>query len=261
MWANHYDPQFNQQKSTMFRLKKGEHTYYFNLASQNPNWVGWIKGLLVYPETGQVEVKNARLVPGNVFINMISGWQEFWGPKGRDIIGSTINTIQPVNLFGQSIFVYIYWAIGLATLFVLALKRDFSQTGKFVFFIIALFWFLLEASSLYNNWLAVKADSQYIGKSYREKLVLANTGDFYPFIEFCAANLPLSAKFDLLIPPIYNDIKARYYLSPRQQTTTEAEFLVVYDPSPDQKLPGKFQLFKTFRENAYLMKKESNDNH
>ena len=192
---------------------------------------------------------------------MISGWQEFWGPKGRDIIGSTINTIQPVNLFGQSIFVYIYWLIGLATLLFLALKRNFNQTGKFVFFIIALFWFLLEASSLYNNCLAVKADWQYVGKSYRDKLVLANTNDFYPFMEFCAINLPMTAKFDLLIPPIYNDIKARYYLMPRQQTTTEAKFLVVYDLGADQKIPDNFQVFKTFRANAYLMKRASNDNH
>jgi len=261
MWANHYDPQFNQQKSIMFRVKKGDHNYYINLGNQNPNWIGWIKGLLVYPEADQVEVKNARLVPGNVFTNIISGWQEFWGPKGRDIIGSTINTIQPVNLFGQSIFVYIYWLIGLAGLFFFALKRDFNQTGKFVFLLIGLFWFFLEASSLYNNWLAVKSDWKYVGQSYRDKLVLANTGDFYPFIEFCAANLPLSAKFDLRIPPIYNDIKARYYLIPRQETSTEAEFIVVYDPGADQKIPGKFKLFKTFRKNAYLMKKGSNDNH
>ncbi|MDI6732267.1 MAG: hypothetical protein QME05_06885, partial [Candidatus Margulisbacteria bacterium] len=219
-WANNYDPQFNQPKSTWFFLKKGEHSYYFNFPSQNLNWVGWTTGFIFFPEMNPnlTEIKQAQLISGNWLTASIAGWQEFWGPKGRLIIGSTINTIQSPTLFGRSIFVYIYWILAFAAIIFLccriflwskekkktAFYAIWLETGRITFFAIIAIWVLLEISSLFNNWLALKDDWKYVGKNYRDKLVIANTGDFYSFIEFCEKNIPLGAKYDMRIPPVYN---------------------------------------------------------
>ena len=117
-WANSYDPQFNQPKSIWFLIRSGEHNYYFNVPSQNPNWVGWVKKLLVMPEfeSKNLEIVSAKSISGNLLTNFASGWQEFWGPKGRLIIGSTINTMQSPAFFNRPIFFYIYCLFGLILL-------------------------------------------------------------------------------------------------------------------------------------------------
>jgi hypothetical protein len=273
-WASSYDPQFNEPKSIWFFLDKSKDfkEYVFNIKSQNPNWLGFVPQLLLFPEGGTdgVEIQSGKALVGNLMTNLRSGWREFWGPRGRVIIGSTINTMQSPNLFGRSIYVYIYWIIGLITLGCFGFevyqwsgmkKRQpfeivISHTGKAVFLIIIVFWGLLELSSFFNNWIAFKDDLKYFGKSYQDKLVLANTGDFYPFIEFCEKNLPLRAKLDLRVPPFYNDIKARYYLYPRQVSTAEAEYLIVYDREVEKEVAEKYSLWKTFRPNAYILKKK-----
>jgi hypothetical protein len=256
-WINHYDPQFNQPKSIAFFLRKGTHDYMFNIASQNPNWIGWVKGVLVFPEFDHrlVEVKGAEIITGNFLTNIRSGWQEFWGPRGRTVIGSTINTIQSTNLFGRSIMFYIYWflaiwALGCTTFLFIQHKFNWQKLGKLVVFAALACWLLLEISSLFNNWLMFKSDLKYFGKSSRDKLIMANTGDFYPFIEFCRSNIPIDAKFDIRIPPIYNDIKAVYYLYPRERSTLEADYLVVYD----QPSGSNFTAWNTFRPGALIMR-------
>lgn len=271
-WATNFDPQMNEPKSIWFFLNRSNDfkEYVFNARSQNPNWAGFVGQLLVFPENGPegIEIGSAKAITGNFTTNIRSGWREFWSPRGRLVIGSTINTIQSSNLFGRSIYVYIYWLIGLLITGYLAYqlyliskekkKHPFSavwlKTGKFAFFLIVVFWLLLEASSLVNNWLALKSDWKYFGKTYREKLVLGNTGDFYPFIEFCEANIPQNAKFDVRIPPFYNDIKAKYYLYPREFTTVEAEFLVVYNQPVEPVTLSRYRIFKTFRDKAFIMK-------
>jgi len=271
-WATNFDPQMNEPKSVWFFLKPGDafHEYTFNLRSQNPYWTSFVSQLLIYPENGpdSIEIGPAQALPGNLMTNIKSGWQEFWAPRGRLVIGSTINTIQSSNLFGRSIYVYIYWLIGLLTAGYLAYqlslaskekkKRPFSdswlKTGKFCLVLIVGLWLLLEASSLVNNWLMFKSDWKYVGKSYRDKLVLANTGDFFPFIEFCAAKIPPTAKFDMRIPPLYNDIKAMYYLYPRQKTTVEAEYLVIYDQAAEPTPLSKYRPWQTFRSGAQIMR-------
>src|SRR3989339_289071 len=260
-WATHYDPQFNQPKSIAFFLKKGTHDYIFNIASQNPSWIGWVKGILVFPEFDPrlVEIKGAEIITGNFLTNIRSGWQEFWGPRGRLVIGSTINTIQSTNLFGRPIYSYIYWFLGLIGIsyaaYLLYLKQfNWQRIGQVLFFSLLIFWLLLEISSLFNNWLMLKNDLKYIGKSPRDKLIMANTGDFYPFIEFCQLNIPPSAKFDIRIPPIYNDIKTVYYLFPRELSTTEADYLVVYNQAVEPAISNKYVAWKSFRPGAQIMK-------
>lgn len=272
-WATSYDPQMNSPKSIWFYVKRSDHfrDYVFNLRSQNPNWGGFIPQFALLPEGGPagLEIMNGTILPGNLTTNIQSGWQEFWGPQGREIIGSTINTIQSSDLFGRSIFIYIYWILGLFALGVLAwatntwlaLKKKPSfnevlvRSGQNIFMGLVVFWVLLELSSLINDWRQVRHDWKYVGKNYEEKLSLANTGDFYRFIQFCESNLPTDAKFDLRIPPFYDDIKARYYLYPRQVTTVEADFFVVYDLDIEKEAAHRYRPWKTFREKAYILRR------
>ncbi|MBN3033538.1 MAG: hypothetical protein JW873_05525 [Candidatus Saganbacteria bacterium] len=271
-WATNFDPQMNEPKSVWFFIKKSAwaREYVFNLRAQNPYWTGFVRQLLVFPERGPAgfSVEGGEAVTGGLTSNLLSGWQEFWGPRGRLVIGSTINTIQSVNLFGRPVNLYLYWLIFLATAGFLAYqiylaagrKKKISppalwlMAGRFAAGAVLLCWLFLEASSLYTNYLQARADWKYAGKNYRDKLVLANTGDFYPFIEFCRANIPAGAKFDQRIPPIYNDIKARYYLYPREAATAEAEYLVVYDRPVEPALAGKYRPWKTFRPQALIMR-------
>ena len=253
-WASSYDPQMNEPKSIRFFLNKGSREYIFNVKSQNAYWMGFIGQLLIYPENGPeaIEILRAKAVTGNLITNIKSGWQEFWGPRGRLVVGHTINTIQSSNLFGRSIFVYIYWILGIIAGTALLFKRH--ETGKIVFLSIIFFWILLEISSSYNHSLQFRQDLKYLGKSPTEKLILANTGDFYPFIRFCEKNIPENAYFDYRIPPIYNDIKARYYLYPRK-TQKGGEYLIVYDAKVGPEIIASYSSWKTFRDGATIMKR------
>lgn len=271
-WATNFDPQMNQPKSIWFFVNKSDDfkKYIFNLRSQNSYWAGYISQLLVYPENGPdgIELAPSQAMVGNLGTNISSGWREFWGPRGRLVIGSTINTIQSTNLFGRPIFSYIYWLLLIVALGYLSfelyrglaankgsdLRSIWQKTGQVVVLALLACWVLLEVSSLFTNWLWLKEDWKYVGKSARDKYVLANTGDFYPFMEFCRANIPEDAKFDIRIPPIYNDIKAIYYLYPREHSTSEANYLVVYDKPVEPEIGRKYLPWKTFRAQASIMR-------
>lgn len=273
-WATNFDPKMNEPKSILFFLDRSNDfkEYTFNLRQQNPYWAGFVGQLLIFPENGPegIEIESAKAVPGNLMTNIKSGWREFWGPRGRLVIGSTINTIQSSNLFGRPIYVYVYWIIGLIALGYFAWKTynwsslkkkpSFESTvlnaGKIAFFTVIVFWGLLEISSLFNDWIDVKSHFKFVGKSYEEKLIMVNTGDFYPFIQFCEKNIPAGAGFDMRIPPVYNDIKTVYYLFPRKYQKG-AEYAVVYDMKPETALFKDYSVFKTFREGAFILKKRS----
>ncbi|MBI5078700.1 hypothetical protein HZB08_01590 [Candidatus Saganbacteria bacterium] len=257
-WASSYDPQMNEPKSLRFFLNKSDYPkeYVFNVKSQNPYWLGFIGQILIYPENGPegIGIEEATAVPGNFMTNVKSGWREFWGPRGRLVIGSTINTIQSSNLFGRPIFVYLYWLAGIIIAGFFVFAAGLAQTGKIAFITVVIFWGLLEVSGLFNNYLEIKDNWRFFGKSFEEKLELANTGDFYSFMRFCMENIPPQAAFDMRIPPLYNDIKARYYLYPRKYEK-EAKYLVVYDMNLEEGMAVKYSLWKNFRGGAYIMKK------
>lgn len=260
-WATNFDPQMNQSKSIMFNFSKSNayKDYYFNLAAQNPGWSGFILQILIFPESKleNIEIVEAYAIHSNFFTDVKSSWQEFWGPRGRAIIGSTINTIQSPTIMGQPVFVYIYWLIGFIFILSLIWRRN-QYFGKDIVIATLIFWCLLEASSLINNFNLVRDEWKFWGKSQEEKLVIVNTGDFYPFIQFCEKNLKSDALFDMRIPPVYNDIKAKYYLYPRKLTTTEADYMVVYDLKPEPIIFKNYLPWKQFREGAYILKKKGN---
>ncbi len=276
LFSTTYDPQFNAQKSLWFFLSKGEHTYYFNVPTQNQNWMGFIKKIVILPDfdASTVIVSNGSLGSGNFFTTAASGWQEFWGPRGRLTVGSTINTIQCPLLFGRSIYVYIYWLLSLAAVSVFCvsfyqtitaqskkkiainsreiLKITFLQTGLVVFWMAIGAWLCLQAGGFYNYALDLRGHGKYFGKEYREQLAAANFGDFYPFIEFVEANLPKDAAFDFQIGQIYGNIKAIYYLYPHEYHQNAA-YLIVYDQKLPPEAGANYHLWKEFRPGAAIL--------
>ncbi len=56
------------------------------------------------------------------------------------------------------------------------------------------------------------------------------------------------------IPPVYNDIKAKYYLYPMKYKE-DADFLIVYEMRAEPELLEKYSLWKKFRGGAYILKK------
>jgi len=271
-WANNIDPQMNEPKSIPFFIDRSDDykAYVFNAKSQNPYWSGFVSQLLIFPDGGSagIEIGPSDASISKFTTNIQSGWREFWGPRGRLVIGSTINTMASVVLFGQPITAYLYWLIVMTGLgytgyltnkwFSSKKKEPFDllwqKIGQGVILAILLCWCFLEASNMFSLWLVAKQDAVFIGKKLEEKRILANTGDFYKFMLFCQKNIPLKSRIDTRIPPMYNDIKATYYLYPRK-VTSEAEYLVVYDLKPDANSLNKFAPWQTFRPGAMILKR------
>lgn len=271
-WATSYNQQFNAPKSVWFKLKKGEHLYYLNLPSQNPNWLGWITGFLLYPETGQIKIKQAKLVRGNLLSNIKSGWQEFWGPKGRQIIGSTINVIFSPTLFGHSINTYIYWLLLIYLLYLVGnqLKKgsfSWDRTGRKLIFATIFFWALLELSSSYNYWHIFQTDLKaYAGKTASEKAAASVGKDFYNFLTFCQEKIPANNKrtITLIVPDGRHDLwmKAKYYAFPLQikdftNTEIEPDFVLVYKNSKNSYSNNlKYKILAKLKNNQYILRKK-----
>ena len=279
LWGSSYYPQISEQTSILFSINSSTDykTYYLNIRSRNPNWIGYVSQIIIFPESGLegFNVTSANASTGGFYSTLMSGIQEFLGPQGRAIIGSTINTMQSPMIFGTSIFVYIYWIIGFSLAGILLFETNIWLSKKKrpnyydvilnifrkTFYFIAIFWVLLAFSDLYSNWQEIKKDMIYYGKTqnarlpnWQEKLKIANTGDFYPFIQFCQKELDPNSYFDFRIPPVYNDIKAIYYLYPRQYQKG-SDYIVVYDAQPESAIFDKYVVWKKFRDGAYILKK------
>ncbi len=65
-----------------------------------------------------------------------------------------------------------------------SINKMLVMIGKKIFVVTLVFWFMLEANTLLNNWNEAKKDFKLIGKSLDEKRTIVNTADFYPFILF-----------------------------------------------------------------------------
>ena len=282
-WSNTYDPQFNTQKSLWFYIRSGEHDYTFNIPSQNPNWIGYTQGFLVYPEIGpdQSEIREARVIKGDVFANIRSGWQEFWGPRGREVIGLTVNTIQENYIFGKPINYYIYWLLAFIFFIILGkaffgqisqLKAKpnflalFMHSGASLFWITIGFWLILELSSSVNYaHRFVDTFRDYVGKTHEQKLALTIGQNFFNFLGFCQKKLPPKARVALIWnEKLYGFLSlwGRYYLYPIQlpenpAPTEETEFILAFQPESDPRLTYRnYALFAKYKENEYILAKK-----
>jgi putative flippase GtrA len=288
-WSNYQDQRFLPQRSWQFYLGRPGvwHRYYIDLGAREKE-LARLDYLLINPfsGSGEAQIRDLRIIKGTLTDRLRAGWQEFLGAKGREVVGYTINTMPSVMLFGREIFVYIYWLVALLAAAFLALELwpvwrrpekvkagkgkekktasiwskyepAFNRAVKKIFISVLVLWAALELSSLYSDWLNLRNDLPLFAKNIEEKRTLANTGDFYPFIQFCQAKLPLGVPFDMRIPPIYNDIKAIYYLYPHMNTT-EADYLIVYDQPLEPELRGRYEPVAVFRPNALILKKVKN---
>lgn len=257
-WANHYDPQFNQPKSLWFFIKPGLHDYVFNVSSQNQNWIGWIKALLIMPEfpLSDFEVREAKIVPGSFSTDIASGWQEFWGPNGRIVVGSTINLMSSSAVYGRSINIYLYWLVGISTLFFL-LVRSVRST----MIILLACWTFLAFNSAYNFVNLFKDDfTKYFGKTIEQKRSVAYGQELYDFLVFAKKSLPAKpVEFQIVSSTYSPDLQGRIYLLPHIYSYSfdrKPDYLLVYKPSLEQlaKVKG-FSLVARLNDNAYIVKR------
>lgn len=284
-WATNFDPQMNQPKSIWFYLSKssGPKEYVFNLRSQNQYWAGFVGQLLFYPNSGsaEIEVVSARAVPPDIISDIRSGWQEFWGPNGREVIGSTINLIPSSALFGRPINVYLYWLTGiffLAAFAWLAIKgpakgpknkKDksnvwlnlFQTAGRWGIYFALVGWALLGVNADLN-YLNISRDNynKYFGRNIEQKRAIAYGQDYYDFLVFARDKLPAEpVYFGVLSSRYAADMQARISLVPHildEPRAARVTYLLVFYPDAKQldQLSG-FTFFAGLDKNAYILKR------
>ena len=231
----------------------------------------------MYPETGTggFEIKFATIGKGNIGTKLKSGWQEFWGPQGRLIEGSTVNNFRALTIWGRSINLYIYAIVILTAFFSLAyffflssnLALAWKNCGKITLFAGLVFWGVLTFSQLISEYHQIRLDlERYDFRSLEEKRAIAVESfgrDFYPFLMFCKSHLPGRAKIKFLNtdPTVdYPFGRAKYFLYPIDFFAAEPDYLIVYNYEKDLKgvmkeYPG-FRLWKRFNERGYLLWKK-----
>jgi hypothetical protein len=281
-WASSYDPQINEPKSIWFYLDKSNEPkeYVFNVKSQNPNWIGFIPQVLIYPENGMkgVQVDSARAIPGNLFTTIKSGWREFWGPRGRMVVGSTINLIPSSSLFGRSINLYIYWIVILTFFSLLAyhylqnfkllkdplktLIQAYPKAFKQSLILMFSLWFLLAVNTDINYFNIFKSDmAVYGGKTLGQKRALIYGQDYYAFLTAAREKLPLKpAKFAIISSKYAADHQARIFLVPHVLTTDlndkDLEYILAFHPPPAYTYyKNKFKFLIKFNADEYILRK------
>jgi hypothetical protein len=281
-WMNHYNMVFNQPKSLWFTIRPGKHQYYFNFPSQNMNWIGWVRGLLINPDFpgSQFKVIEAKAIKGNLITNIKSAWQEFWGPNGRVEIGSTVHVIPSSSIFGRSINVYIYWLTGicLALIFALAFVKEIRKSKNYLktlnlslneaanksFVLIIISWLFLSLNSDYNYFSWFKHNNaKYLGKTMREKRIAAYGQELIEYLDFVREKLPQE-------PVLYNistnyyafEHKARILLYPPHQSVEDPNdkfppYTLVFYPKADYAYDTeKYVIFAKMDENKYILKRK-----
>lgn len=281
LFATDFDPQLNHKKQVTLALGKPNqfNTYYLNLKHQHPAWTSVINRLALSPfyGKGQAQFDYIKLTKANLFTNLKAGWQEFWGPRGRVVIGSTINLIQSSTIFARSVNVYVYWLISLAfwaifgfncfknyrrssALFEM-LASSFQNAARPTLILALCFWVLLALNTDINYYNIFKSNfAKYAGKSIEEKRALAYGQEYYDFLAFAKHNLPKKAvKFGILSSSFAPDLQARIYLVPHiftREGEGDFTYLLVFHPRPDQKINLKqYQVHAKFKENEYILKK------
>ena len=227
------------------------YTYYLNLAGYNLKRQK-IDHLLFFPMPGPgtAEIKEFKLIRGTPWEKALAGWQEFFGPRGREPDGFNFLVIRSPRLFGKPFLLYINLALFSFLLIVFLLQ---SKLNLRLPFIAALFacWLLLEASTLLNQGIALQRDRRFLGKTLEEKRALINTKDFYPFLKFADRELSAGAGYSIKVSGFENDKRTAYYLHPRAYSSA---YLLIFDAKIDKVLLKRYSVWKKFREGAYILK-------
>lgn len=259
-WTNIYDPKFNQPKSIAFGLKRGIHSYYINIPSQNKGWFSWTKQLLINPETPgiSIQVEDTEISTGSIYTNILSGWQEFWGPKGRTVIGSTINVIPSSTIWGIPINIYIFVIMVLFFMFFWIRFFSIRAAADKTFLVVIAAWILLTLNADYNYFNIFKDNyTKYFGKSIEKKRSEAYGRDYYEFLSFAKEKLPQSnATLSVLSSRYAPDLQARIYLIPNVYISPDKspEYLLVFYPGKDQTYDkGKYRMLAQYKDDQFLV--------
>ena len=251
---------FSFLKNYPFYLRRAGqfHVYYINLAAYNRDR-SRIDHLLLFPFSGPgtAVIQEFRLTKGDLREKVLAGWQEFFGPGGRMPDGFNFLVIRSPRLFGKPFILYVNYFL-LILLAAVILARSKSDFRRHFLLVLLACWILLELSSLLNNWISLRNDWRYFGKSLEEKRAMINTKDYYQFLKFADKMLPPGAGFAIYTPIIYDASRAIYYLYPRPLQSNPPYILVFY-----QKIGGdiskKYHFWKSFKEGIYILKSKSKE--
>ena len=215
---------FTPRNNRPFYLRNGLH--YMMIGREKAP----LEHLLLFTGSGPgtTEISEFKLVEGTPLELGLAGWQEFWGPVGREPDGFNWLVIRSPRLFGRTINFYLN--IFLAIFLIYAWRS--GKRREFLLVLLAA-WLLLEGSSLLNNWISFQRDAKYFGQPLEKKHAMINTSGFYRFLQAADKRLPPGAPFKLKrlgqedIRDFYDDLRARYYLYPQlasAETTNIIDF-------------------------------------
>jgi hypothetical protein len=245
------DEPFSFRNSRPFPLQGGNKTarYLLNLSVYNRSGKN-IDQLVVFPagSAGTAEIISLTASSGSLPELVTAAWQEFWGPPGHEPDPFDFMVIRSPRLFGRPFNLYLNLFLALFLLYAWrsGKRREF-------FGVLLAVWLLLEANSLRNNWLAVRADAKYLGKTLEQKRALINVPDYYPFLMFADKVLPPGAGFMIVTPVLYGGALANYYLYPRPYEEN-APYLLLFRQPLSQELKDKYFVWKTYQRGACILK-------
>lgn len=252
-WANSGQG-FSAERSYPFYIRKGPGRYYINIkayAGTQP-----IHKLLLYAANtpAEIELKRVTAVRAALPELLLSAWQEFWGPQGRQETGRDFLLLPPIRLFNRSVLVYLNWLLLLIGLLALALKRP-----KLAISATLIIWVLLAAATESRDWNRLVRDLNYLGRPIEAKRSMQNYEDFYAFVSFARERLPEDSSFLLIFPPQYrfSTERASYYLYPRKRQEDNPEYLLLFNKRPNDPTKRYYDLTAEFRPGAYIFKRKS----
>jgi len=253
-WASDKTP-FSFRNSYPFYLRRpgAYHTYYVNLAAYDRDR-SKITLLLLFPFSGPgaAEIAELKLVKGSLYEKIFAGWQEFFGPNGREQDFFNFLVVRSPRLFGRTLNYYVNFFLALFLAVVVILRKRWDLSRVFLLTLLAA-WAAVELNYLGENLAAVRRQARFLGKSLEEKRALVNPGDFYAFLKFADSQLPAGAAFDIRAAGLYNGRNANYYLYPKR-FKAGAPYLLIYDVKPDQKTRRGYRPWQIFRPGAYILK-------
>lgn len=272
-WNTSFDNQINERKSLLFYVDKstGFKGYVFDLSSQSPFWAGFVGQIIIFPENGMdgFEVGSA-IASHRDFISFLrSGWREFWAPGSRMIIGSSINNMKTITLWGKPFNYYLYAIIVMvciASFFFYYYKSNdphisWQNCAKVTILTSIAMWAVWLASFLVTEYSWLRADLNKYGLftslEYKQR---ASVGEnFYGFLQFCKKELPEKADVIMITSDTTNffNTKAGYYLFPIKLDAKEPQYLLVYMYNKNSgavlsENPG-FRFYKKYDEGAYIL--------
>jgi hypothetical protein len=279
-WTSSDAPQTNGPTGVWFSVDRSNagREYALNLRSQSRYWTGFIRQFVIHPESGTEGfiIESAAAEPANLVSNIRSGWQEFWGPSSRIVLGTTVNNMEATRLYGIPINWYAYAIILLSSILIFAYSffrtkkpvSSWRNCGKTAIAAAIACWGILEFSSSVNQYNQLKNDyNRYDFKSLEEKraaLVGTIVGDnFYKFIGFCGGSIKGRPGVSVISSGPNGDFyreRLKYFLYPLNFFPKEPEYIIVidYDKGLKETLgehPG-FRLFKKYNEGAYILWKK-----